>query len=66
MKKAMADIVNAKSEEIINILNELSRKLIDLRIKSEYGEVKDTSQIKKIKKQIARYKMILHQRGISI
>ncbi|MCR4422711.1 MAG: 50S ribosomal protein L29 [Spirochaetales bacterium] len=66
MKKAMADIINAKNEEIINILNELSRKLVDLRIKSEYGEVKDTSQIKKIKKQIARYKMILHQRGISL
>ncbi|NMC68393.1 MAG: 50S ribosomal protein L29 [Spirochaetales bacterium] len=66
MKKAMADIINAKNEEIINILNELSRKLVDLRIKAEYGEVKDTSQIKKIKKQIARYKMILHQRGISL
>lgn len=66
MKKAMADIVNAKNEEIINILNELSRKLIDLRIKAEYGEVKDTSQIKKIKKQIARYKMVLNQRGIKL
>lgn len=66
MKKEMADIVNAKSEEIINTLNELSRKLVDIRIKAEYGEVKDTSQLKKIKKQIARYKMILHQRGISI
>ncbi len=66
MKKAMADIVNAKSEEIINTLNELSKKLVELRIKSEYSEVKDTSQIKKIKKQIARFKMILHQRGISL
>jgi len=66
MKKEIADIVNAKSEEIINILNELSRKLVDLRVKAEYGEVKDTSQIKKIKKQIARYKMVLHQRGISL
>lgn len=66
MKKAMADIINAKNEEIINILNELSRKLIDLRIKAEYGEVKDTSQIKKIKKQIARYKMVLNQRGIKL
>ncbi len=66
MKKEMADIVNAKSEEIINTLSELSRKLVDIRIKAEYGEVKDTSQLKKIKKQIARYKMILHQRGISI
>ncbi|MEJ5273291.1 MAG: 50S ribosomal protein L29 [Spirochaetota bacterium] len=66
MKKAMADIVNAKSEEIIKTLNELSKKLVELRIKSEYSEVKDTSQIKKIKKQIARFKMILHQRGISL
>ncbi len=66
MKKEIADIVNANNEEIINILNELSRKLVDIKIKSEYGEVKDTSQIKKIKKQIARYKMVLRQRGISL
>ncbi|HNV44770.1 MAG: 50S ribosomal protein L29 [Spirochaetes bacterium] len=66
MKKEMADIVNASSEELINTINELTRKLVEIKIKSEFGEVKDTSQIRKIKKQIARYKMTLHQRGISI
>lgn len=42
------------TKENINKILELKKKLLSLRIKKSSGELKDTSVIKKTKKEVAR------------
>ncbi len=42
------------SKEIRNEILESKKKLLSLRIKKSSGDLKDTSAIKKLKKEIAR------------
>ena len=41
-------------QEIINKILEFKKKLLSLRIKNSSGELTNTSEIRKVKKEIAR------------
>jgi large subunit ribosomal protein L29 len=55
--------LNAKTtKELNDLLVAFSQELMNLRFRKQLMEVKDTSQFSKIRKKIARVKMILKQR----
>jgi len=53
-------------EELNEELNNLKEKLFQLRFQLELGQLKNTSSIKQVKKDIARIKTILKERELGI
>jgi large subunit ribosomal protein L29 len=49
-----SDIATLSSEEMATRLDELDRRLLSLRFQHASGELADTSQIKKTRRDIAR------------
>ncbi|MCM8772402.1 MAG: 50S ribosomal protein L29 [candidate division WOR-3 bacterium] len=56
----------ASKEEIENKILELKRKLYELKNQLLIGQLKNYSQIKEIKKDIARLKTILRERELGV
>jgi|GEM_PF-3536285 ribosomal protein L29 len=58
--------INELKAKTVKELNELlasfSQELMNLRFRKQLMEVKDTSQFKKIRQNVARIKMLLKQR----
>lgn len=48
-------------EKLEDLLDEKRRRLVDLNLKLGVGELQDTSQIKKVKKEIARILTVLKE-----
>ncbi|ABX31506.1 ribosomal protein L29 [Petrotoga mobilis SJ95] len=53
-------------EELNQELNNLKEKLFQLRFQLELGQLKNSSSIKQVKKDIARIKTILKERELGI
>ncbi|POZ88912.1 MULTISPECIES: 50S ribosomal protein L29 [Petrotoga] len=53
-------------EELNGELNNLKEKLFQLRFQLELGQLKNSSSIKQVKKDIARIKTILKERELGI
>lgn len=55
------DLKNKEKNELTNILSEMKAKMTKLRFELEANTLKDTSQIKKAKKDVARILTVLSQ-----
>ncbi|ACR80575.1 MULTISPECIES: 50S ribosomal protein L29 [Kosmotoga] len=53
-------------EELKQMLDDLKRKLMDLRFQLEMNKLTNTSQIKFVKRDIARIKTILRGRELGV
>ncbi|MFQ6749941.1 MAG: 50S ribosomal protein L29 [Clostridia bacterium] len=62
MKKA--DIKSLTNAELISKLSELKSELFNLRFSLATGNLPNNSQIKNVKKEIARIKTILREREL--
>ncbi|MEN3042647.1 MAG: 50S ribosomal protein L29 [Fervidobacterium sp.] len=60
------EIRNMNNEELIKLLEEKKRTLMNLRFQNALGELKDFSLIQKTKRDIARIKTILRERELGI
>uniref|UniRef100_A0A7C5VPL7 Large ribosomal subunit protein uL29 n=1 Tax=Fervidobacterium thailandense TaxID=1008305 RepID=A0A7C5VPL7_9BACT len=61
-----AEIRNMTNEELLKLLEEKKRTLMNLRFQNALGELRDFSLIQKTKKDIARIKTILRERELGI
>jgi len=57
------DIREKTNEELANMENELKKKLFNLRFQGTLGQLQNPMKIKETKKDIARIKTILKERG---
>jgi large subunit ribosomal protein L29 len=60
------EIRNMSNEELLKLLEEKKRTLMNLRFQNVMGELKDFSLIQKTKRDIARIKTILRERELGI
>ncbi|ABS60977.1 MULTISPECIES: 50S ribosomal protein L29 [Fervidobacterium] len=60
------EIRNMNNEELLKLLEEKKRTLMNLRFQNALGELRDPSLIQKTKKDIARIKTILRERELGI
>ncbi|WP_448374992.1 50S ribosomal protein L29 [Fervidobacterium sp.] len=60
------EIRNMNNEELIKLLEEKKRTLMNLRFQNAMGELRDFSLIQKTKRDIARIKTILRERELGI
>lgn len=60
------EIRNMNNEELLKLLEEKKRTLMNLRFQNALGELKDFSLIQKTKRDIARIKTILRERELGI
>lgn len=49
--------------EIYKEIESLKKELFDLRFQQATGQLENTAQIKKVRKDIARYKTVLNERA---
>ncbi|ABR30822.1 50S ribosomal protein L29 [Thermosipho melanesiensis] len=61
-----AELRNLTNEELMNLLEEKKRTLMNLRFQNVLGQLNDHSQISKTKKDIARIKTILRERELGV
>ncbi|ANQ53887.1 MULTISPECIES: 50S ribosomal protein L29 [Thermosipho] len=61
-----AELRNLTNEELMNLLEEKKRTLMNLRFQNVLGQLNDYSQISKTRKDIARIKTILRERELGV
>ncbi|ACJ75668.1 50S ribosomal protein L29 [Thermosipho africanus H17ap60334] len=61
-----AELRNLTNEELMNLLEEKKRTLMNLRFQNVLGQLTDYSQISKTRKDIARIKTILRERELGV
>lgn len=61
-----AEIRNMNTSELVKLLEEKKRTLMNLRFQNALGELKDTSLLQKTKRDIARINTILRERELGI
>ncbi|MCD6462997.1 MAG: 50S ribosomal protein L29 [Thermotogae bacterium] len=61
-----SELRDKTDEELRQMEEELKRKLMDLRFQLAMGKLKNTAQIKMVKRDIARIKTILRERELGI
>lgn len=59
-----SELKEMKDAELVEKENELRENVFRMRFKLATGDIEDSSQIKKAKKDIARIKTILNERSI--
>jgi len=60
------EIRNMNNDELLKLLEEKKRTLMNLRFQNAIGELRDFSLIQKAKRDIARIKTILRERELGI
>ncbi|HOM74170.1 MAG TPA: 50S ribosomal protein L29 [Fervidobacterium sp.] len=60
------EIRNMTNDELMKLLEEKKRTLMNLRFQNAIGELRDFSLIEKVKRDIARIKTILRERELGI
>ena len=60
------EIRNMNNDELLKLLEEKRRTLMNLRFQNAIGELRDFSLIEKAKRDIARIKTILRERELGI
>ncbi|SHH50164.1 50S ribosomal protein L29 [Thermosipho atlanticus] len=61
-----AELRGLTNEELLNLLEEKKRTLMNLRFQNALGQLNDHSQISKTRKDIARIKTILRERELGV
>jgi len=61
-----SELRDKTDEELRQMEEELKRKLMDLRFQLAMGKLKNTAQVKMVKRDIARIKTILRERELGI
>ncbi|QTA38689.1 50S ribosomal protein L29 [Thermosipho ferrireducens] len=61
-----AELRNLTTEELLNLLEEKKRTLMNLRFQKALGQLTDYSQLSKTKKDIARIKTLLRERELGV
>ncbi|MBO8139623.1 MAG: 50S ribosomal protein L29 [Thermosipho sp. (in: Bacteria)] len=61
-----AELRGLTNEELLNLLEEKKRTLMNLRFQNALGQLNDYSQISKTRKDIARIKTILRERELGV
>ena len=59
------DLRKMPDEELMEALEEQKHKLFNLRFQKVSGEVRDTTVIPQIRRDVARLKMVLHERRLA-
>ncbi|HPC31024.1 MAG TPA: 50S ribosomal protein L29 [Candidatus Paceibacterota bacterium] len=59
------ELKNKKSDELLNLLTDSRKKLIELKISLASGKVKNVKAVKMLKKDIARILTILNEMKIT-
>ncbi len=59
------DIREMKTEELKRQLDEEQKNLIDLRFQHQLKQLTNTSKLKHVKKDVARMKTVLRERGLT-
>lgn len=60
------EIRNMNTNELVKLLEEKKRTLMNLRFQNALGELKDTSLLQKTRRDIARINTILRERELGI
>lgn len=60
-----ADIRNMSDEEIRSRIDDTRHELMNLRFQVVTGQLTDTSQLKNVRRDIARLETILHERELA-
>ena len=60
--KEIQELKNKPDEELAHLIHEGNEKLRTLRFDLAAGKVKDISEIKELKKKVARMKTFIHER----
>lgn len=64
MAKVKAEDLRAKSEdELSGLLLDLKKEQFNLRFQQASGQLENTAQFNRVRREIAQIKTILHQRG---
>lgn len=66
MNKLAQQHRNKNSQELLNRADELSKSLFNLRMRIATKELQNIAQIQKEKRELARVKTILREKGIKI
>jgi len=66
MNKLAQQLRNMTEQELLNRADELRRSLFNLRVRVSTKELHNIAQIKKEKRELARIKTILREKGIKI
>ncbi len=61
MNKVMTELKAKSSSDLMKMLNESKKALLNLRFSKRQGQLDDSSQFKKIRKTIAQVKTMLYQ-----
>jgi len=60
-----ADIRNMSDEEIRSRIDDTRHELMNLRFQVVTGQLTDTSQLKNVRRDVARLETILHERELA-
>lgn len=61
-----ADVRNYTDEELKKLLEEKKKQLMDLRFQHAMGQLRNTAQIKEVRRDIARIRTILRERELGV
>ncbi|ABV33153.1 MULTISPECIES: 50S ribosomal protein L29 [Pseudothermotoga] len=61
-----AEIRNYSDEELKKLLLEKKKQLMDMRFQHAMGQLRNTAQIKEVRRDIARIRTILRERELGI
>ncbi|HEY8541091.1 MAG TPA: 50S ribosomal protein L29 [Pseudothermotoga sp.] len=61
-----AEIRNYTDDELKRLLEEKKKQLMDLRFQHAMGQLRNTSQIKEVRRDIARIRTILRERELGV
>ena len=59
------DIRNTETQELLNKVEEYKKELFGLRFQQATGQLENTARIKTVRKNIARIKTIIRERGLN-
>ncbi|RKX39103.1 MAG: 50S ribosomal protein L29 [Thermotogae bacterium] len=61
-----SEIRNYTNEELLNLVEEKKRQLMEMRFQHAMGQIRNTAQLQVVKRDIARIKTILRERELGI
>jgi len=62
----ISEIRNYTNEELLNLVEEKKRQLMEMRFQHAMGQIRNTAQLQVVKRDIARIKTILRERELGI
>ncbi|MCD6103565.1 MAG: 50S ribosomal protein L29 [Thermotogae bacterium] len=62
----ISEIRNYTNEELLNLVEEKKKQLMEMRFQHAMGQIRNTAQLQVVKRDIARIKTILRERELGI